>query len=115
MASAHDNHGAHAPAGNGHGSVKDYTIGFILSVILTVIPFALVMFPSVSHEATLWIVVGFAVIQIFVHLIYFLHMNGSSEQRWNIMAFAFTALIIVLVIGLALWIMASIHTLMMAH
>ena len=30
----------------GHGSVKSYAIGFILSVILTLIPFGLVMYPS---------------------------------------------------------------------
>ncbi len=34
---AHDNHGA------GHGSLGSYAIGFVLSVILTAIPFYMVM------------------------------------------------------------------------
>jgi cytochrome o ubiquinol oxidase operon protein cyoD len=50
-----------------------------------------------------------------VHLVFFLHMNRSSEQRWNIIAFAFTALIIAIVVGLSLWIMYNVHTNMMAH
>ncbi len=34
---AHDNHGA------GHGSLGSYAIGFVLSVILTAIPFYMVV------------------------------------------------------------------------
>jgi len=39
-------------AGSSHGSYKSYMIGFVLSVILTAIPFGLVMFPTLSKEAT---------------------------------------------------------------
>ena len=35
--------------GASHGSVKSYIVGFILSVILTVIPFWMVMHPGESH------------------------------------------------------------------
>ena len=34
---------AHTDAGAGHGNYKSYAIGFVLSVILTVIPFGMVM------------------------------------------------------------------------
>ena len=47
MANAH----SHESHDAGHGSVKSYAIGFILSVILTVIHFGLVMYPSLrSHS-----------------------------------------------------------------
>lgn len=98
----------------GHGSVKSYAIGFILSVILTLIPFGLVMYPSVPKDVTLWIVLAFAVIQVLVHLVYFLHLDRSEAQRNNVVAFIFAALVIVLLVGLSLWIMFSIHTVMMA-
>ena len=43
-AQGHDHHGhGHGHGAASHGSLKDYTIGFILSVILTAIPFWLVM------------------------------------------------------------------------
>ena len=45
-AHSHDSHDA------GHGSVKSYAIGFILSVILTVIPFGLVMYPTLPKSIT---------------------------------------------------------------
>jgi cytochrome o ubiquinol oxidase operon protein cyoD len=100
---------------SGHGSVKSYVIGFVLSVILTAIPFWLVMDPIMSRTATLWTILVFAIVQVFVHLIYFLHLDRSAAQRNNVIAFAFAALVIVLLVGLSLWIMFSIHTVMMAH
>ncbi|MEG8137779.1 cytochrome o ubiquinol oxidase subunit IV, partial [Acinetobacter baumannii] len=44
---AHDNHGA------GHGSLGSYAIGFVLSVILTAIPFYMVMDGGFSRHATI--------------------------------------------------------------
>ncbi|AZC20572.1 MULTISPECIES: cytochrome o ubiquinol oxidase subunit IV [Pseudomonas] len=112
MANASHSHNGHDEAG--HGSVKSYAIGFILSVILTLIPFGLVMYPSLPKDVTLWIVLAFAVIQVLVHLVYFLHLDRSAAQRNNVVAFIFAALVIVLLVGLSLWIMFSIHTVMMA-
>ena len=104
---------AHSEGAN-HGSVKSYVIGFILSVILTVIPFGLVMYPTLPKMTTLAIVLLFAVVQVVVHLVYFLHLDRSEAQRENVIAFVFAGLVIVLLVGLSLWIMFSIHTYMMA-
>ncbi|HKS13658.1 MAG TPA: cytochrome o ubiquinol oxidase subunit IV [Pseudomonas sp.] len=109
MANAHDTH--HEA---NHGSVKSYMIGFVLSVILTAIPFGLVMFPSLPKDLTIMIVVALAAIQVVVHLVYFLHLDRSKEQRSNVSTFLFTAMVIALLVGLSLWIMFSIHTSMMA-
>ena len=110
MANAH----SHDSHDSSHGSVKSYAIGFILSVILTLIPFGLVMYPTLPKSITLMIVLAFAVIQVLVHLVYFLHLDRSKEQRENVIAFVFAGLVIVLLVGLSLWIMFSIHTFMMA-
>ncbi|MGE7992604.1 cytochrome o ubiquinol oxidase subunit IV [Pseudomonas sp. NPDC089554] len=110
MANAHDT--THHE-GN-HGSVKSYMIGFVLSIILTAIPFGLVMFPTLPKNLTVLIVVAMAVIQVVVHLVYFLHMDRSKEQRSNVSTFLFTVLVIALLVGLSLWIMFSIHIEMMA-
>ncbi|AXM97951.1 cytochrome o ubiquinol oxidase subunit IV [Pseudomonas plecoglossicida] len=109
MANAHDTH----HEGN-HGSVKSYMVGFVLSIILTAIPFGLVMFPSLPKNLTVLVVVAMAVIQVVVHLVYFLHMDRSKEQRSNVSTFLFTVLVIALLVGLSLWIMFSIHFEMLA-
>ena len=112
MANAHSHdHDSHDSS---QGSVKSYAIGFILSVILTLIPFGLVMYPTLPKSITLMIVLAFAVIQVLVHLVYFLHLDRSKEQRDNVIAFVFAGLVILLLVGLSIWIMFSIHTFMMA-
>ncbi|QCR36907.1 cytochrome o ubiquinol oxidase subunit IV [Nissabacter sp. SGAir0207] len=107
---------SHSSTGHGgasHGSVKSYLIGFILSVILTIIPFWMVMNGTATHGTILATIVAMAVIQIVVHLVYFLHMNTSSEERWNLVAFLFTAMIILIVVVGSLWIMYNLNLNMM--
>lgn len=57
----------------------------------------------------------FAVVQIVVHLVYFLHMNTKSEGGWNLIALIFTGLIIAIVVVGSLWIMYNLNVNMMAH
>lgn len=102
-----------SPSGASHGSMKSYLIGFILSVILTVIPFWMVMEGTATTSTILWTVVGMAVVQIVVHLVCFLHMNTSSEERWKVIAFLFTLLIIGIVVIGSLWIMYNLNINMM--
>lgn len=94
---------------------RSYHIGFVLSLVLTLIPFGLAMHPLLSRTTTLWLVVIAAAVQVVVHLAYFLHMNTSAEQRWNRVAMFFSIIIILLLVGLSLWIMNSIHHNMLAH
>ena len=101
--------------GASHGSVKSYIVGFILSVILTVIPFWMVMHPGESHTTLLYVIVGLALAQILVQLVYFLHMNSSSEGGWNLIAFVFTVLIIAILVVGSLWIMFHLNTNMMVQ
>lgn len=96
-----------------HGSVKSYLIGFVLSVILTAIPFWLVMTGSLPRQTATLGIFLLAVVQILVHLKYFLHLDFTRDGRLNTFAFIFTALIIVLLVGLSIWIITSADTLMM--
>ncbi|SQI43350.1 Cytochrome o ubiquinol oxidase protein CyoD [Leminorella richardii] len=102
-------------SGASHGTVKSYLIGFVLSVILTAIPFWMVM-TGAAAPSTLAITISlFAVVQIVVHLVYFLHMNTKSEGGWNLIALIFTGLIIAIVVVGSLWIMYNLNVNMMAH
>jgi cytochrome o ubiquinol oxidase operon protein cyoD len=101
---AHSAHGAHAA----HGPTqKQYLVGFALAIILTLIPFGLVM--SHAVVATPVLIAGFALAQILVHVVYFLHVNTSEEQRWNLMALLYTAVMVFIVLGGSLWIMHHLY------
>ena len=109
---AHD-HGAHDD-GMPHGTRRGYWIGFLLSVVLTAIPFGLVMTGAIADtRVTVGIVMAAALVQIVVHMIFFLHMNTKSEQGWTIMALIFTIIIVVIAIAGSLWVMYHMNINMM--
>ncbi|MFE0584712.1 cytochrome o ubiquinol oxidase subunit IV [Pantoea vagans] len=101
--------------GASHGSVKSYMIGFILSIILTAIPFWMVMDGNASHGTILGVVLVCAIIQVLVHLVYFLHLDSKSEGGWNMVAIVFSAIIILIVVVGSLWIMWNLNYNMMPH
>jgi cytochrome o ubiquinol oxidase operon protein cyoD len=114
--SAHDHaadHG-HAHGGAAHGSLKGYLIGFVLSVILTAIPFWLVMSGAIDNkQATAIVIMAFAVVQIVVHMVFFLHMNTASEGGWSMLALIFTLILVVIVLTGSLWVMYHLNANMM--
>lgn len=98
----------------GHGSFKGYVTGFLLSVILTAIPFWLVMGEVIADSrVTAFVIMGFAVVQIVVHMVYFLHMNSRSEGGWTMLALIFTLVIVVITLAGSLWVMYHMNTNMM--
>ena len=101
--------------GASHGSVKTYMTGFILSIILTGIPFWMVMSGSASKPVILGAILVTAVIQILVHLVCFLHMNTKSDEGWNMTAFIFTVIIIAILVVGSIWIMWNLNYNMMVH
>ena len=96
-----------------HGTYRSYLIGFVLSVLLTAIPFAVVMTGALPNWAAIAVVVGFAVVQIVVQMIYFLHMSPKSEGGWNLLALLFTLIIVVIVLSGSLWVMHHLNSNMM--
>ena len=113
MAHAHPNPSVHGD-GHDHGTRRTYLIGFALSVFLTAIPFWLVMNNVITDTtiATL-VIMEFGVVQILVHMIYFLHMNTKSEGGWTMMAALFTIIVIVIALSGSLWVMFHLNTNMM--
>ncbi len=100
-------------AGLSRGTLKSYLSGFVLALILTAIPFALVMSGALPPPAALAGIFSAGVIQVLVHLRYFLHLDASSAARWNVLALIFTFLIMILFVGGTLWIMYNLHYRMM--
>jgi len=108
----------HAAHGHGeiempHATMRDYVIGFVLSVILTAIPFWLVMTMPLSAGVTGAIIMGFAVVQIVVHMIFFLHMTPKAEGGWSLTSLVFTIIVIVIMLAGSLWVMHHLNTNMM--
>jgi cytochrome o ubiquinol oxidase operon protein cyoD len=115
-AETHTGHGQHGDTDDhAHGSLRSYMVGFWLSVILTAIPFYLVMSGTIeSKQITSLVVMAFAVAQIIVHMICFLHMSAKSENGWTLMALLFTIVIVGITLSGSLWVMYHLNANMMA-
>ncbi|MBA8839873.1 MULTISPECIES: cytochrome o ubiquinol oxidase subunit IV [unclassified Ochrobactrum] len=108
----HDHHGSGAD--EVHATFGGYMTGFVLSVILTAIPFWLVMGDVfASKQLTAMLVMGIGAVQIVVHMIYFLHMSPRSEGGWTLMALIFTLIIVGIALAGSLWVMHHLNENMM--
>ena len=107
MSHATDNHEA------AHGSRRTYLIGFLLSVVLTAVPFWLVMTGALTPQVTAAVIVALAVVQIVVHTVCFLHVNTRAEGGWTLMAYTFTLVMVLIVIAGSMWIMYHLNSNMM--
>ncbi|SFD57858.1 cytochrome o ubiquinol oxidase subunit IV [Paracidovorax konjaci] len=111
---AHAGHDHHHHDEGPHSTFSGYMIGFVLSIILTAIPFWLVMAKVISDRNTAILVLGgFAVVQILVHMVYFLHMNGKVEGGWTMLSTIFTVVFVAIAIAGTLWVMFHMNTNMM--
>jgi len=92
-----------------HGLHVTYIIGFILSIILTVIPYYLVVNHILASEMSYIVISVFAILQLLVQLVFFLHLGGESKPHWNLIAFVFTLFIIGILVTGSLWIMYNLN------
>lgn len=106
----------HGHGGAAHGTKKEYITGLILSIILTVIPFSIVMLGLASPIVAIAIILVCAVAQLLVQAVFFLHMNTSSEQSWNVFTGIYSVIIFVVLIVGSMWIFAHLnHNILMGH
>lgn len=91
------------------GSAFSYTMGFILSLFFTLIPYLLVTRDVVDS----WIVPAalavFAVGQVFVQLVFFLHLGQEKKPKWKNYSFAFMVMVVVILVFGSLWIMNNLN------
>lgn len=100
--------------GGYHFGYRGYLIGFVLSVLLTAIPFWLVMGKVLpSPGLTSAVILVFAAIQIVVHMVYFLHLNARIEGGWSMLALIFTVALVVIMLAGSIWVMYHMNTNMM--
>jgi cytochrome o ubiquinol oxidase operon protein cyoD len=97
-----------------HGTRRSILTGFALSILLTAIPFWLVMDGVLQNASSAALLIsGLALVQIGVHVVYFLHLNSRAEGGWTLMAFVFTVVLVGITISGSIWIMYHLNTNMM--
>lgn len=88
---------------------KSHWIGFLLSIFLTFIPFYIIQYNCFEKNTLLNITIFCAIIQIYVHLVCFLHLGKMPHLEWNIISLIFTIFILFVLIFGSMWIMTHLH------
>mgnify|MGYP001209422892 CR=1 FL=1 len=86
--------------------VRGLLTGFALSLILTALAFWLVMAEVFAQPGvTVTLILALALVQIAVHMVFFLHLDTRSEGGWNLLALLFTAVLVLILLVGSLWVM----------
>jgi cytochrome o ubiquinol oxidase operon protein cyoD len=86
---------------------RHYLIGFTLATVLTVIPFALVA--TVGGKVSFFALILCAILQLFVHLRFFLHLSYKGQQKEDLQLVMFTGLILFIMIGGSVWVLGDLY------
>lgn len=98
-------HHSHEEAGHTHGSLKSYIIGFVLSIVLTIIPLVAVLNDMFNKTTTIVIILVTAVLQFLVQLIFFMHIREEDKPRYNLVSLVFAVLLLLTIVIGSIWIM----------
>lgn len=94
-------------------TLSSYIAGFVLSVVFTLLAYFAVVNHVASGATVITIIIGLAVVQLIVQLLFFLHIGQESKPRWNLTFFLSTASIVFLIVVASLWIMNHLNYNMM--
>ncbi|NGZ77842.1 cytochrome o ubiquinol oxidase subunit IV [Saccharibacillus alkalitolerans] len=107
MADHNNTHNSHGGERHEHGSVKSYVIGYIISIILTIIPLVVVMNDMMGRTATIAVIMVTATLQFLVQLVFFMHIRDGEQPRWNAITLVFGILILLTIVIGSIWIMGN--------
>ena len=103
--------GDHGHSAHAEITLDEYIWGMVWSLVLTAVSFGIVMggmFDNATVTKTILIIA--AVAQVFVQLVYFLHMNGKSDQHWNTVTGIFAVMQVLILLGGTLWVMFHLQS-----
>lgn len=94
-------------------SAAPYITGFILSIILTLLAYWAVVGKAYEPGFIVAVIVGLAVLQLFVQLYFFLHLGEEMKPRWRLVTLGFGVLVVGIIVVGSLWIMDNLNYNMM--
>lgn len=95
--------------------MQSYTVGFVLSLILTLAAYFTVVNDILSGRTVVIVIAGLAVAQLLVQLVFFLHLHRESKPRLNLLVFSFMLMVVGIVVIGSLWIMENLNYNMLPH
>ena len=96
----------HSPA-----AYTSYIVGFVLSILATFTAYFFVSEQILPKDALIYTVMGVAVVQLVVQMVFFLHLGRGSS--WKLITFLFTVLMVLILVVGTIWVMDNLNYNMM--
>jgi cytochrome o ubiquinol oxidase operon protein cyoD len=91
------------------GSYRSYTLGFLFSVITTLVPYFAFTTHTVTGAHFIGLAIGAGLIQLYIQLVFFLHLGLSLKKRMNLIIFVYTIILVGTIVAGSLWIMKNLN------
>ncbi len=93
-----------------HGTLRSYIVGFVSSVVLTLIAYLLVISHRYTDRSTIVAaIIGLALVQFIVQIVFFLHLGKETKPRWKLFVFLFMVMVVLILVFGSLWIMNNLN------
>jgi cytochrome o ubiquinol oxidase operon protein cyoD len=92
-----------------HPSVTPYVVGFVLSLVFTVIPYQLVANKILHGHDLLAAILGCAFVQLVIQVVFFLHLGREKKPHFNLFFLIGTISAVMFVVVASIWIMSHLH------
>jgi cytochrome o ubiquinol oxidase operon protein cyoD len=92
-----------------HTKLGTYVSGYLLSIYLTLTAYLLVTNHAFDNTVLVSLLVLLALLQFFVQLVYFLHLNATSGSRWRLYVFTMMVVIVAILVFGSIWIMNNLN------
>lgn len=92
-----------------HVSLLTYINGYALSLYLTLTAYLAVTHHLFSNHTLIYCIIGLALLQFLVQVLFFLHLGHETRPRWKLVVFLFMLLIVGILVFGSLWIMSNLQ------
>jgi len=89
--------------------LRTYLTGFILAILLTAAAFWVALSGDMTPGTTLTTVGILGLLQLIVHLRFFLHIDRSRQKREDLDLILFTTLVVLIIVLGTVWILGNLH------
>ncbi len=88
--------------------LRSYLLGFLFSVVLSAAAFVVMLGESFGRETTMVVLGCLGMLQLFVQLRYFLHIDGRRESQEDLYLILFSVLVLLMMVIGTVWVLGDL-------
>ena len=88
--------------------LRSYLIGFMFSVVLSAAAFGVMLCGFFGRETTMVVLGCLAMLQLFVQMRYFLHIDGRRENKEDLYLILFSVLVLLMMGVGTVWVLGDL-------